>query len=455
MKKLCLFVLLGCGLGPGCPGPDIAPPPVDEASPLVTPNPTTPPEPTPLIPEIPPPTEPAVIPPVVPTTPQLEIIEPLPVAEQTLIETEQVLTDDELRSTWSYDCEWNSYQSDPLGPPASDRFRLGYKGLLVRYLAYLQTNLNDWPAGTTSATLQLFCLPESKTWQFSAIDGRELWEEWFPPAFDQSHGAAVCLADLPESASLSLANLRANRVNPTPNAWCELEITDAYHDWLNDPRLPRILQIEAPDTYSLLSVAGPSYSDSSKRPRLAFKSHSGINFKLPLPGGKAWLLTTEAGGGDCGSATSDPYHTGNNYYSLDFAPVVAVNNLPVLQTEVPILAAADGVVGLVEPSKNNANGCYVVLQHGRYSTRYLHLAEASIKVVEGQVVSRGDQLGIMGNTGESDGTHLHFGVRFDDLGSQTTTELQQSTLEGHQLDSLKIKCDARGRLTYCLSSNKP
>ncbi|MBN1598985.1 MAG: M23 family metallopeptidase [Bacteroidales bacterium] len=76
-----------------------------------------------------------------------------------------------------------------------------------------------------------------------------------------------------------------------------------------------------------------------------------------------------------------------------------------------IYATAEGTVTLVKHSRKGY-GNEVVIDHGYgYSTRYAHLNK--ILVDEGQDVKRGQKIGLMGNTGRSTGTHLHYEVRID------------------------------------------
>ena len=54
-------------------------------------------------------------------------------------------------------------------------------------------------------------------------------------------------------------------------------------------------------------------------------------------------------------------------------------------------------------------GRQVVIDHGfGYKTRYAHMS--SISVTEGERVKRGQEVGKMGSTGRSTGTHLHYEV---------------------------------------------
>lgn len=75
-----------------------------------------------------------------------------------------------------------------------------------------------------------------------------------------------------------------------------------------------------------------------------------------------------------------------------------------------ILAADSGTVITVGWPDNSGYGNRVVIDHNNgFVTLYAHLS--SYSVTAGQRVNRGDQIGVMGSTGRSTGTHLHFEIR--------------------------------------------
>lgn len=77
----------------------------------------------------------------------------------------------------------------------------------------------------------------------------------------------------------------------------------------------------------------------------------------------------------------------------------------------PIHAAAAGTVTYAGWD-NTGYGNLVVIDHGNgYTTRYAH--QSHILVTVGQHVSQGQVIGIMGSTGRSTGTHLHFEIRYN------------------------------------------
>ncbi|HEY0164476.1 MAG TPA: M23 family metallopeptidase [Sphingomicrobium sp.] len=76
----------------------------------------------------------------------------------------------------------------------------------------------------------------------------------------------------------------------------------------------------------------------------------------------------------------------------------------------PIYATADAVVQRSEWA--NGYGNLVELNHGRgIQTRYGHLSRSMVR--SGQRVKRGDLIALMGSTGRSTGSHLHYEVRID------------------------------------------
>jgi murein DD-endopeptidase MepM/ murein hydrolase activator NlpD len=77
----------------------------------------------------------------------------------------------------------------------------------------------------------------------------------------------------------------------------------------------------------------------------------------------------------------------------------------------PIYATADGIVGRSEYN-SGGYGNLIEINHGRgIQTRYGHLSRSMVSA--GQHVKRGDVIGLMGSTGRSTGSHLHYEVRLD------------------------------------------
>lgn len=73
----------------------------------------------------------------------------------------------------------------------------------------------------------------------------------------------------------------------------------------------------------------------------------------------------------------------------------------------PVYSAADGVI--VSAGWMSGYGNYIEIDHGNgYYTAYGHLD--SFNVSAGDTVSRGQQIAVSGNTGNSTGPHLHFEV---------------------------------------------
>ena len=114
----------------------------------------------------------------------------------------------------------------------------------------------------------------------------------------------------------------------------------------------------------------------------------------PVP--EKYLRTMASGYG----ARRDPvYGTMKFHEGMDFSA----------PTGTPVYATADGTV--TTSSWQSAYGNMVEISHGyNYTTRYAHLSKLIAR--QGQQVKRGDLIGLVGNTGKSTGSHLHYEVRY-------------------------------------------
>ncbi len=78
----------------------------------------------------------------------------------------------------------------------------------------------------------------------------------------------------------------------------------------------------------------------------------------------------------------------------------------------PVHAANHGTVLVARRQAILGNA--VIVHHGQgVTTSYNHLSR--IDVVEGELVQKGDRVGLMGNTGRSTGPHLHWGMVVDGI----------------------------------------
>lgn len=78
----------------------------------------------------------------------------------------------------------------------------------------------------------------------------------------------------------------------------------------------------------------------------------------------------------------------------------------------PIYAADSGVVTISKLS--DSYGYYVVIDHQNgLKTLYAH--NSSLLVKEGDIISKGQQIALSGNTGNSTGPHLHFEIHSNDV----------------------------------------
>jgi murein DD-endopeptidase MepM/ murein hydrolase activator NlpD len=84
----------------------------------------------------------------------------------------------------------------------------------------------------------------------------------------------------------------------------------------------------------------------------------------------------------------------------------------------PVRAIAAGVVREVG-NPSGELGVFVVIDHVidgvKVSSVYGHMRLGSLAVAVGDEITAGDELGLVGSTGQSTGSHLHFGILLDGL----------------------------------------
>lgn len=126
-------------------------------------------------------------------------------------------------------------------------------------------------------------------------------------------------------------------------------------------------------------------------------------YALPYPVGRAFTVLQ----GFHGSFS----HRGSNAYAVDFDCPVAT---PVLAARPGLVVAAHAAAqgaGQTEEFLDYRRTNFVIVLHDDGTLgEYMHLAPSGIEVTAGQRVSRGQSLGLSGNTGFSSTPHLHFQV---------------------------------------------
>lgn len=108
----------------------------------------------------------------------------------------------------------------------------------------------------------------------------------------------------------------------------------------------------------------------------------------------------------------------------------------------PIYATADGVVG--RAGRSGGYGNLITVNHGKgIETRYGHLSK--ILVASNTRVRRGQLIGLMGSTGRSTGSHLHYEVRIDGAAVNPMPFMQNANvLDQIQQRAARVQLTAAG-----------
>jgi len=94
-----------------------------------------------------------------------------------------------------------------------------------------------------------------------------------------------------------------------------------------------------------------------------------------------------------------------------------------------LYAPASGTVYRVTKNKNAAEGVMVSVSVGQYRYIYMHLNDVTVS--EGSAVNKGELIAYSGNTGESDGPHLHLEIK---KGDQNVNPVSPAVIEASKID---------------------
>ena len=320
------------------------------------------------------------------------------------------------------------------------------------YTSPLRFDLAGLPTTVDSATLYLWALPSGAA-NPSQVSLFPITSVWDP--------TTVGWNNFPSTSSGYYWP-----VSTAVNTWRGYSITGWYADWKSGARSDEGILIwpyNNDGTQRFDKFVSSRSVNDGQRPLLGLTFTPTLQLKMPLLGSHAWLVTTEVGGYDC-KGSYDQYHDGTNYFSVDFSwknvadsgATVYTNPDPNLNRQnngvyIPVIAAAGGKV--IEATYTSSNGYYVVIDHDSdgnpgtgFQTRYLHLQPSGPVVATGDTVTQGQIIGYMGNTGLSEGAHLHFGVRYANNGAKTASELTKVVMDEWLLKSFQTECsvDANG-----------
>lgn len=202
--------------------------------------------------------------------------------------------------------------------------------------------------------------------------------------------------------------------------------------WAND--IPKATAIQPGDTLVILPVSGVRHviksgetlksiaakyrgrvEDIIDYNQLADASDIAVGDEIVIPGGQVQVaVTTKTSGGSnsAGGSSLSGYfihplpsaiktQSTHGYNGVDLAAPAGT----------AVRAAAGGEVMVSKDAGwNGGYGMYVVIKHANGTqTLYAHLSSTAVSA--GDVVSQGQTIGGVGNTGRSTGNHLHFEVR--------------------------------------------
>lgn len=179
------------------------------------------------------------------------------------------------------------------------------------------------------------------------------------------------------------------------------------------------------------------------RESLSYQIPGFASYPIPIPPGvnwddyttRKWLLGTA----QCFQKINGEWVEVSrtcNHLAIDFGKNV--------YSGMPIIAIGDGTV--ITSELHASYGYYVVIGHDvdgdreyDYYTLYAHMLRSPL-VKKGDEVSGGQQVGEMGSTGQSTGTHLHFELQDEKRLRKDPTQMLNDIRDGKSIFSKKLAC---------------
>ena len=177
--------------------------------------------------------------------------------------------------------------------------------------------------------------------------------------------------------------------------------------------------MEVADASAIAAGARDGYSVTSYKAMLQDRYGGNFTYATNWSGEVRWPFPYPVPvSSDYGYRVAPCAGCSTNHDGIDFTPGDGT----------PIYAIANGVV--TTESEVGGLGTHVILTHiidGKLvETVYAHMRYGSSPLVEGQEVEAGDLVGLVGNTGQSTGPHLHLEIFVDGVNVNPLPWLQQN-----------------------------